>query len=145
MPVISFKNFNIILALHLSFEVLEILLIYNSFILFQEVLCQTKLMCSIAHSAKPNCCCKLDIIFPFLSKEGLEPIITFLYSGKIFCEEQNDVSSILKNLIVETILPSAPGILLLLVDLGLLGSSCFAIFNNLNTFDYEMASNRSFL
>ena len=55
-------------------------------------------MCSIADSAKPNCCCKLDIIFPFLSKEALEPIITFLYSGKIFCEEQNDASSILKNL-----------------------------------------------
>ena len=43
--------------------------------------------------------------------------------------------------------PAAPGILLLLllVDLGLLGSSFFAIFNNLNTFDYEMASNRSLL
>ena len=35
--------------------------------------------------------------------------------------------------------PAAPGILLLLllVDLGLLGSSFFAIFDNLNTFDYE--------
>ena len=43
--------------------------------------------------------------------------------------------------------PAAPGILLLLllVDLGLLGSSFFAIFNNLNTFDYEMARNRSLL
>ena len=41
--------------------------------------------------------------------------------------------------------PAAPGILLLLllVELGLLGSSSFAIFNNLNTFDYEIASNRS--
>ena len=40
--------------------------------------------------------------------------------------------------------PAAPGILLLLllVELGLLGSSSFAIFNNLNTFDYEIASNR---
>jgi hypothetical protein len=43
--------------------------------------------------------------------------------------------------------PAAPWILLLLllVDLGLLGSSFCAIFNNLNTFDYEMASNRSLL
>ena len=33
--------------------------------------------------------------------------------------------------------PAAPGILLLLllVNLGLLGSSSFSIFNNLNTFD----------
>ena len=38
--------------------------------------------------------------------------------------------------------PAAPGILLLLllVDLGLLGSSFFAILNNLNTFDHEMAT-----
>ena len=42
--------------------------------------------------------------------------------------------------------PAAPGILLLilLVNLGLLGFF-FAIFNNLNTFDYERASNRSLL
>ena len=48
---------------------------------------------------------------------------------------------------ITDLLPAAPGILLLLllVDLGLLGSSFFAIFNNLNTFDYEMASNRSLL
>ena len=45
--------------------------------------------------------------------------------------------------------PAAPGILLLLllVNLGLLESSFFvvAIFNNLNTFDYERVSNRSLL
>ena len=34
MPVISFKNFNIILALHLSFEVLEIMLIQTNFSIF---------------------------------------------------------------------------------------------------------------
>ena len=45
-----------------------------------------------------NCCsCKLEIIFP-LSKEELEIIIEFLYSGQITCDDKTFTSEILQKL-----------------------------------------------
>ena len=55
-------------------------------------------MCAIANSIRTNCCRKLEIVFPSMSKEALEKIVTFLYSGKIICDKKSDASQTLSNL-----------------------------------------------
>ena len=55
-------------------------------------------MCAIASSVKTDCCRKLEIVFPSMSKEALEKIVTFLYSGKIICDKKSDASQTLSNL-----------------------------------------------
>ena len=55
-------------------------------------------MWTIVKSAKLDCCRKLEIMFPTLSKDALDQIVTFLYNGQIVCNDQNDGTKALKNL-----------------------------------------------
>ena len=55
-------------------------------------------MWAIVKSAKLDCCRKLEIMFPTLSKDALDQIVTFLYNGQIVCNDQNDGTKALKNL-----------------------------------------------
>ena len=55
-------------------------------------------MWEIVKSAKLDCCRKLEIMFPTLSKDALDQIVTFLYNGRIVCNDQNDGTEALKNL-----------------------------------------------
>ena len=55
-------------------------------------------MWAIVKSAKLDCCRKLEIMFPTLSKDALDQIVTFLYNGQIVCNDQNDGIQALKNL-----------------------------------------------
>ena len=55
-------------------------------------------MWAIVKSAKLECCRKLEIMFPTLSKDALDQIVTFLYNGQIVCNAQNDGTKALKNL-----------------------------------------------
>ena len=55
-------------------------------------------MLAIVKSAKFDCCRKLEIMFPTLSKDALDQIVTFLYNGQILCNNQNDGTRALKNL-----------------------------------------------
>ena len=40
------------------------------FSVHKELLCQTKFLCVIVNSANLNCCNKLEVMFPSLSKKG---------------------------------------------------------------------------
>ena len=43
-------------------------------------------------------CCKIEIFCPSIPKEELEIMVQFLYSGRIYCQDQNLVPKICKNL-----------------------------------------------
>jgi len=68
------------------------------FEIHKEVLSQTEFLRAIMDSAKHNCCEPLDIFIPHVSKEDFIPIIKFLYSGQIPCQDTQQSSQILSNL-----------------------------------------------
>ena len=71
---------------------------FINYIFLQELLCQTKFMCTIVKNVKTECCNNLDIMLPSLTKDDLEYIVEFLYTGQISCPDQETVSHVLTNL-----------------------------------------------
>ena len=55
-------------------------------------------MCTIVKNVKTECCNNLDIMLPSLTKDDLEYIVEFLYTGQISCPDQETVSHVLTNL-----------------------------------------------
>jgi len=68
------------------------------FEIHREVLSQTEFLRAIMESAKHNCCEPLEIFIPHITKEDFVPIIKFLYSGQIPCQDTQKSSQILTNL-----------------------------------------------
>ena len=62
----------------------------------QELLYQTPYMREIIMDIGLES--KIEIFFPFLSKEELKNIVDFLYSGKILCKNQASISGTMENL-----------------------------------------------
>ena len=63
----------------------------------QEVLYQTKFMCEMLKSLE-RCCSKVEIFLPSLTKEDLEKIVRFMYTGEIACYNRNEVCKLAGNL-----------------------------------------------
>ena len=59
---------------------------------------QTEFLRAIMESAKHNCCEPLEIFIPHTTKDDFVPIIKFLYSGQIPCQDTQKSSQILTNL-----------------------------------------------
>ena len=55
-------------------------------------------MCTIVKNVKPECCNNLDIMLPSLTKDDLEYVVEFLYTGQISCPDKETVSQVLTNL-----------------------------------------------
>lgn len=55
-------------------------------------------MCTIVKNVKTECCNNLDIMLPSLTKDDLEYVVEFLYTGQISCPDQETVSCVLTNL-----------------------------------------------
>merc|ERR1712156_301877 len=68
------------------------------FEIHREVLSQTEFLRAIMESAKHNCCEPMEIFIPHITKEDFVPIIKFLYSGQIPCQDTQKSSQILTNL-----------------------------------------------
>ena len=55
----------------------------------KEVLLQTRYLCEmIKNTTSDSCCCKIEILCQSISKEMLQIMVDFLYSGKISCDDQ---------------------------------------------------------
>ena len=55
----------------------------------KEVLFQTRYLCEmIKNTTSDSCCCKIEILCQSISKEMLQIMVDFLYSGKISCDDQ---------------------------------------------------------
>ena len=62
----------------------------------KELLFQTKYMRDMLKSVSTDS--KIEVICPSLTTEKLKIIVDFLYSGKVFCENQISVSQVSKDL-----------------------------------------------
>ena len=54
-------------------------------------------MCQMLKNVDMDCC-KITILCPSLTKEDLEKIVDFLYSGKIYCNNFTDATQVFNNL-----------------------------------------------
>ena len=50
------------------------------------------------HTENSVSCCKIEIFCPSILKEELAIMVQFLYSGRIYCQDQNLIPKICKNL-----------------------------------------------
>ena len=63
----------------------------------KEVLLQTRYLCEmIKNTTSDSCCCKIEILCQSISKEMLQIMVDFLYSGKISCDDQKLASQACK-------------------------------------------------
>ena len=63
----------------------------------KEVLFQTRyLQEMIMNTTSDSCCCKIEILCQSISKEMLQIMVDFLYSGKISCDDQKLASQACK-------------------------------------------------
>ena len=63
----------------------------------KEVLFQTRYLCEmIKNTTSDSCCCKIEILCLSISKEVLQIMVDFLYSGKITCDDQKLASQVCK-------------------------------------------------
>ena len=69
----------------------------HEFRIHKEILSQTKKMRNILSNSKDGCCGAMQIICP-CSKDVLEYMVKFLYTGTIFYKKKMDLSKILDNL-----------------------------------------------
>ena len=56
------------------------------------------ILISFHHTENSASCCKIEIFCPSILQEELAIMVQFLYSGRIYCQDQNLIPKICKNL-----------------------------------------------